>query len=93
MLKAIDYQWRALSTLPRGLSPDRARIEGGFVKMAMTLEDQSPEGHESAASPSASPYRGALSHIVNLYEAWGKPEKAAEWRGKRADMAEEAEQP
>jgi tetratricopeptide (TPR) repeat protein len=26
--------------------------------------------------------RVALGHIVNLYEAWGKPQQAAEWRGK-----------
>jgi hypothetical protein len=24
----------------------------------------------------------SLSHLIALYEAWGKPEKAEEWRAK-----------
>ena len=29
-----------------------------------------------------------IPNLVELYDVWGKPEKAAAWRGKRADMAE-----
>ncbi len=25
----------------------------------------------------------AFSYLIDLYDAWGKPEKAAEWRAKR----------
>jgi eukaryotic-like serine/threonine-protein kinase len=38
------------------------------------------------ASPGAPPerIRQALDRIIELYEAWGKPDKAAEWRAKRS---------
>jgi hypothetical protein len=37
------------------------------------------------AIPGAPPLRTrqALDRIIQLYEAWGKPDKAAEWRAKR----------
>ena len=38
-----------------------------------------------ATTPGAPPQRvsEALDRIVSLYQVWGKPEKAAEWRAKR----------
>jgi tetratricopeptide (TPR) repeat protein len=43
------------------------------------------EGYEKMAPPEPLTVRKreALERIVKLYEAWGKPEKAAEWRAKR----------
>ena len=78
MLNAIAYQRRALSLLPAGPSLDRARLEGGLVSMAMTLAMASPEGQESTATP----YRQALSRIVEFYDASGEHETAAKWRAR-----------
>ena len=39
----------------------------------------------SSAVPSR--VRNALERIIDLYEAWGKPEKAAAWREQRLDLA------
>ena len=33
----------------------------------------------------------ALERIVKLYETWGKPDKAAEWRAKRVPPLKPAE--
>jgi tetratricopeptide (TPR) repeat protein len=43
------------------------------------------EGHERMMPPEdlGVRKREALERLVKLYEAWGKPEKAAEWRAKR----------
>ncbi len=30
-----------------------------------------------------------MNVVVDLYDAWGKPEKAAEWRAKLAEREEE----
>jgi hypothetical protein len=47
------------------------------------------------AAPGAPPVRRtqALDRIVELYEAWGKPDKVAEWRGKRSSAAKVAPSP
>ena len=33
--------------------------------------------------------QAALEALINLYDAWGKPEKAAEWRAKLEEMEDE----
>jgi len=37
--------------------------------------------------------RDALGHVVQLYETWGKPEKAAEWRVKLAEVNNGKDEP
>ena len=37
------------------------------------------------SEPSNVEKRRAVEHLVALYDAWGKPEKAAEWRTKLTD--------
>jgi len=34
----------------------------------------------------ASTYTGVAENLIELYEAWGKPEKAEEWRAKLPHM-------
>ena len=45
------------------------------------------EGYESMNPPPNSAIRKseALERVVHLYESWGKPEKAAEWRTRLPD--------
>ena len=40
------------------------------------------EGYEKMAPPKAAAIRKreALERVIKLYEAWGKPDKAAAWR-------------
>jgi hypothetical protein len=35
----------------------------------------------------------ALDRLIKLYEAWGKPEKATEWRAKRDQLHKPADEP
>jgi serine/threonine protein kinase/Tfp pilus assembly protein PilF len=35
----------------------------------------------------------SVDHLIRLYEAWGKPEKAAEWQAKRSDVGRPPNQP
>ncbi len=39
----------------------------------------------------ASQTKQAIQRLISLYRAWGKPEKAAEWRAKLAETEEEPE--
>ena len=43
------------------------------------------EGYQKMTPPKRNAHRKreALERIVKLYEAWEKPEKAAEWRAKQ----------
>ena len=45
------------------------------------------EGYESMNVPPSGAIRRseALERVVHLYESWGKPDKAAEWRAKLTD--------
>ena len=48
-------------------------------------EDQLMEGYrvyKAALGDAHIKTRYALSQLVSLYEAWGKPDKAAEWRAR-----------
>jgi serine/threonine protein kinase/Flp pilus assembly protein TadD len=69
-------RWNAASLLGEALSAQGKHAEA---------EPLLVKAWEGMASPPARAEnkREALERIVALYEAWGKPEKAAEWRAKR----------
>ena len=48
------------------------------------------KAREAKIPPPGKPYfTEAAERVVKLYEAWGKPEKAAEWRAKLAKPGDE----
>jgi len=60
---------------------DCFRAQGRYAEAEPVLL-ASYDALKSAQGVPAPRLRKALDRIVNLYEAWGKPEKAAEWRGR-----------
>ena len=69
-------RWNALSMLGEALSGQGKHAEAEPLLI---------EGYEKMLPPDPLSFRKreALDRIIALYEAWGKPDKAAEWRAKR----------
>ena len=73
-----------------------------MYRLGVVLSRQGPEQYAEAESVLHSTYSGrrelsgeehpdtqaALAALIDLYEAWGKPDKAAEWRAKLAATGE-----
>ena len=86
--------WRRFQTMsqlgPR--RPDRrsmqrpSRCYSGVMRVSRTREAKIP-------APRKKDLAAAAARIVPFYEAWGKPEKAAEWRTKIASPATEEDKP
>ncbi len=69
---------RALAALERFDDAESALLEAhGILQTALGDE------HEQT--------KRVVGYLADLYDAWGKPEKAAEWRAKLAAMEEESE--
>ncbi len=74
-----------------------------MYRLGEVLSQQGPEKVAEAESMLHSAYSGrkelsgeehpqtqaALAALIDLYEAWGKPQIAAEWRAKLAELEEE----
>jgi len=74
-------------------SPDTVRSEGvlGICLVKLHRFDEAEplllKSYDflSTKEPKQQVTRMTLEHIITLYEAWGKPDKAAEWRKKQAN--------
>ena len=92
--QAIDTQRKAVALLPTGEWRRRAEFETRLADLlveAGTFAEAEPLLLESYAKLKENPQelplqvrevllREALERIVKLYESWGKPDKAAEYR-------------
>ena len=60
------------------------RIQLGKYPEAEPVAEETYRGYLELYGPQASRTHGARERMIELYEAWGKPDKAAEWRAKGA---------
>ncbi len=68
----------------------RREKSGEVTRQAPGARRRNNTNHISRALPLAHAYVvAARKDLADLYDAWGKPEKAAEWRAKLAEMEEE----
>ena len=57
-----------------------ARIRLGKYAEAEPVARETYRGYLELYGPEASRTHKARNRLIELYEAWGRPEKAAEWR-------------
>ena len=85
--KTIDAKRRVLGDA----HPDTAKTERALAEMYVNLHrysDAEPlaltayDAFHRAVGDASALTQGAIRTVVSLYEAWGKPDKAAEWRAK-----------
>ena len=62
-----------------------ARIELGKYAEAQPVAEEAYRGYLELYGPEASRTRKAINRLVELYDAWDKPDEAAEWRAKLSD--------
>jgi hypothetical protein len=72
-----DDHRRTLSVL-RGLVT--ALIATESFEEAEPLASECYERHARVFEPGAKEYRAVIELLVDLYDAWGQPDQAAEWR-------------
>ncbi|MHC4108896.1 MAG: serine/threonine protein kinase [Planctomycetota bacterium] len=82
----VDVQFGSLNAgavLVRELLAE-ARIELGKYAEAEPVAEETYQSYLELYGPQAPRTRNAKNRLIELYEAWGKPAKAAEWRAKGA---------
>jgi hypothetical protein len=74
----LKQEWvsRHAMSLLGGVLSEQGKYEEAEPLLVAGFEGMSPPAEHAGRK------RDALERLVRLYEAWGKPEKAAEWRGK-----------
>ncbi len=67
-----------------------ARIKLGEYAEAERVAEETYESYLELYGPHAPRTSSARDRMIELYEGWGKPGKAAEWQAKRREESEEA---
>ena len=89
-LKTIDLERRVLGDAHRNTARTQESLAFMYLKQGRHVDAEplalaAHEGFRQSLGVENDNTQRAASRVVQLYEAWGKPAKAAEWRTKRLE--------